>query len=134
MSKVYNIFISHSWSHVDDLVKLRNLLNKRGYFNVEFKEVPPMNPINSSNSDYIKRVLREKIVQSDVVIGMAGIYASHSDWMEWEMSTAKSYNVKVIGIVPRGNINISQTVKKYAIDIVRWDTESIVNAIRRYSK
>ena len=47
MRKVYNVFISHSWSHVDDLVRLRSLLNKRGYFNVEFKEVAPMDPINS---------------------------------------------------------------------------------------
>ena len=65
---------------------------------------------------------------------MAGVYASHSDWMEWEMSTDNSHDIKVIGVVPRGNINISQIVRKYAVDIVRWDTESIVNAIRRYSK
>lgn len=134
MRKVYNVFISHSWSHVDDLVRLRSLLNKRGYFNVEFKEVAPMDAINSRNSDYIKRVLRDKITQSDIVIGMAGVYASHSDWMEWEMSIANSHDIKVIGVVPRGNINISQIVRKYAVDIVRWDTESIVNAIRRYSK
>lgn len=93
-----------------------------------------MDPINSSNSDYIKRVLMEKITQSDVVIGMAGVYASYSDWMEWEMSIANSHDIKIVGVVPRGNTNISKAVRKYAADIVRWDTESIVNAIRKYSK
>lgn len=50
------------------------------------------------------------------------------------MSTANSHDIKVIGVVQRGNINISQIVRKYAVDIVRWDTDSIVNAIRRYRK
>ncbi|UEL49166.1 TIR domain-containing protein [Terrisporobacter hibernicus] len=134
MGKVYNVFVSHSWSHVADLVKLRELLKKRGYFNIEFKEVPPMDPINSENASYIKSILRKKINESDVIIGMAGIYASYSDWMDWEMSVADDYGIKIIGVVPRGNTNISQTVRNHAIDIVRWNTESIVDAIRRYSK
>lgn len=49
MAKVYNVFISHSWDHVDDLIRLRNLLNAKGYFNVEFTEAAPMDPIHSDN-------------------------------------------------------------------------------------
>lgn len=30
MAKTYKIFISHSWSHVNDLKSLRNLLESRG--------------------------------------------------------------------------------------------------------
>lgn len=52
MAKTYNIFISHSWDHVDDLMNLRRLLNERGYFNVNFEEVPPHDPIDSANSYY----------------------------------------------------------------------------------
>ncbi len=46
MVKVYNVFISHSWDHVNDLIRLRNLLNAKGYFNVKFTEGAPMNPIH----------------------------------------------------------------------------------------
>lgn len=60
MAKVYNVFISHSWDHVDDLIRLRNLLNRKGYFNVEFTEAAPMNPINSNNVYYIRQQLSEK--------------------------------------------------------------------------
>ena len=49
MAKTYKIFISHSWSHVNDLKSLRNLLESRGYFNVEFTEFPPTDSINSMN-------------------------------------------------------------------------------------
>lgn len=49
MAKTYKIFISHSWSHVNDLKSLRNLLESRGYFNVEFTEFPPTDSIKRSS-------------------------------------------------------------------------------------
>ena len=55
MAKTYNVFISHSWSHVNDLKRLRSLLNAKGYFNVEFMEVAPMHPIRSANTYYVRQ-------------------------------------------------------------------------------
>lgn len=94
MAKTYSIFISHSWDNSDDLEKLQNLLNERGYFNVEFKEVTKGEPINSDNADYIKQSLKNKINNSNIVLGLAGIYASHSDWMEWELDKALKVSAK----------------------------------------
>lgn len=133
MSKKINIFISHSWDHVNDLEKLKTLLENRGYFNVEFKQVEPKNPIKSEKSAYIKQILKDKIKESNVVIGIAGMYASYSDWMEWELSTAVNLGIKVVGIIPRGQEKISKTVTKYSCEDVRWNTESIVQAIRTNS-
>ena len=76
MAKNYKIFISHSWRYPDDLKNLQNLLNKRGYFNVEFKEASQEQPINSLSAAYIKAVLKKKILESDVVLAISGIYAS----------------------------------------------------------
>ena len=71
MAKEYHIFISHSWSHPDDLKNLRKLLNERGYFNVEFEEASADEPINSSNAVYIKNRLKQKINNSNIVLGIA---------------------------------------------------------------
>lgn len=134
MSKIYHVFISHSWDHVDDLRKLRQLLEKKSYFNVEFTEVPPHDPINSSNSTYVKSVLKDKIKSSDIVLGIAGIYASYSDWMEWELDTAKENDIPIIGVIPRGQQHISMIVSLRSKEDVRWNTDSIVEAIRKYAK
>lgn len=134
MAKEYHVFISHSWDHSGDLEKLRNLLNERGYFNVEFKEVSKDEPINSTNSAYIKRVLANKIKESHIVIGLAGIYASHSDWMEWELDKAIELETPIIGVIPRGQERISKTVSNRSLINVKWNTESIVDAIRTYAK
>ena len=134
MARTYSVFISHSWDHVEDLKGLRNLLERRGYFHVEFKEASPEEPINSEDSAYIRRRLKEKISNSDIVLGIAGVYASHSDWMEWELDTAIAEDVPIVGVIPRGQLYVSSVVSSRAEECVRWDTESIVNAIRAHAK
>ena len=134
MAKIYSVFISHSWDHADDLKKLRNLLEERGYFHVEFSEASPDEPINSEKSAYIKRRLKEKISNSDIVLGIAGMYASHSDWMEWELETALEKKVPIVGVIPRGQERISKVVTDRSVEDVHWNTESIVDAIRRWAK
>lgn len=134
MAKTYSVFISHSWDHVDDLKNLRNLLEKRGYFHVEFEEASPEEPINSENSAYIRRRLKEKISNSDIVLGIAGMYASYSDWMKWELDTAIVEEVPIVGVIPRGQERISKVVTDRSVEDVHWNIESIVDAIRRRAK
>jgi len=131
MARTYNVFISHSWDHVDDLNNLRRLLENRGYFKVNFMETPPHDPINSSNTSYIKSIIRDHLKNSDVVIGMAGVYASYSEWMKWELDTAIDLKRPILGVVPWGQVNVSNVVQERANVIVRWNSESIVDAIRR---
>jgi len=134
MAKDYKIFVSHSWAHSDDLIALRNLLNGRGYFNVEFTEASKDVPINSENASYVKSRLKSKIVNSDVVLALAGIYASHSDWMVWELDTAVNNSIPIVGVIPRGQERISQEVYSRSKVDVKWNTESIVEAIRNQAK
>ena len=134
MAKDYKIFISHSWSYTEDLEALQNLLNARGYFNVTFLEATKKTPIDSENAAYVKTVLKERILQSDIVLALAGVYATHSDWMIWELETAKANNIPIVGVIPRGQERISTEVYSRSIVDVNWNTESIVDAIRTHGK
>lgn len=134
MAKDYKIFISHSWKYSEDLTNLRNLLNERGYFNVEFQEASQNEPINSVNAPYIKQVLKNRILSSDIVLAIAGMYASYSEWIAWELETANNNSIPIVGVIPRGQERISATVTQYSKTDVRWNTESIVSAIRTYAK
>lgn len=134
MAKDYKIFISHSWSYTDDLEALQKLLNARGYFNVTFLEATKKTPIDSENAAYVKTVLKARILQSDIVLALAGVYATHSDWMIWELETAKANNIPIVGVIPRGQERISTEVYSRSIVDVKWNTESIVDAIRTHGK
>jgi hypothetical protein len=132
MAKTYTIFISHSWAYIDDLNSLKRLLENRGYFNVQFEEATPDVPINSDNAYYIRQRLKQKITNSDVILGIAGIYASHSEWMAWELDKAIELGKPIIGVVPRGAERISTVVSSRANEVVRWNTDSIVAAVRKW--
>ena len=134
MAKEYRIFISHSWSYIDDLKNLRNLLEQRGYFNVQFEEATPDVSINSDNAYYIRQRLKQKISNSNIVLGIAGMYASYSEWMEWELDKAIELGLPIIGVIPRGQERISTVVSSRSKENVRWNTESIVEAIRKWAK
>jgi len=106
-------------------------LETRGYFNVEFWESTRDSPINSSDTSYVKTRLKQRILTSDIVLGIAGIYATHSDWIGWELETASKNKIPIVGIIPHEQERISSVVDLYSIENVRWYTESIVAAIRR---
>lgn len=134
MAKHYNIFISHSWQYTDTLESLRNLINKKPNFSASYEESTRENPINSANETYIKSRLSKKIGDSNVVLALAGIYASHSSWMTWELDKAIQLGVPIIGVIPRGQIRISSVVSTRSVVNVRWNTESIISAINNYAK
>lgn len=133
MAKDYNVFISHSWQYSKDRKDLQSLLYGRGYFNVEFEEVPKDEPINSHNASYIKRRLKTKIENSNIVLGLAGMYANYSHWMDWELNKAKELGIPIVGVIPWGKRRVSSLVYDLSVYDVRWNTESIVDAIRTYA-
>jgi len=62
------------------------------------------------------------------------MYASYSDWMAWELAKADELDIPIVGVIPRGQERISTTVTQYSKQDVKWNTESIVAAIRLWAK
>lgn len=126
----YNVFISHSWDYLEDLRNLRKNLENRGYFKVEFFEITPEDAINSENIYYVRNCIAQRIANADIVIGLAGVYASYSDWMSWELDKAQELEKPILGVIPWGQERTSKVVSERADKMVHWNTESIVAAIR----
>tara|TARA_R110001583_G_scaffold107040_2_gene255577 strand:+ start:2058 stop:2462 length:405 start_codon:yes stop_codon:yes gene_type:complete len=134
MAKEYKIFISHSWQYSDTLEALRNLIDARGYFSATYEESTRDKPINSDDESYVKRRLSQKIGNSDVILALAGVYASHSSWMQWELDKAIELGIPIIGVIPRGQDRISKIVSSRSVVDIKWNTESIVSEIRAHAK
>lgn len=134
MVKTYKLFISHRWEYDNLLQNLKNLLNERGYFSAEYYQIEKDCPINSEKASVIQANITKRLKESDVVLAIAGVSASYSEWMQWEMDKALELGLKIVGVIPRGNERISQEVDKRSVEDVRWNTESVVEAIRKYSK
>lgn len=129
----YNLFISHSWAYGDEYNKLINMLNAKPYFNYHDYSIPKNNPIHNASSTYeLKEAIRNQIQHASCVLILAGVYSTYSKWINIEIELAKSMNKKIIAIEPFGSERTSTIVKSAADEIVKWNTDSIVNAIKGY--
>ena len=128
---VYNLFISHSWSYSESYNGLINLLNSERNFAYKNYSVPKDDPIHNARYDYqLKAAIRNQMQHARCVLILAGVYASYSKWINIEIELAKEMNKKIIAIVPWGAEKISTVVKDNADIIVKWNTVSIINAIK----
>ncbi len=135
--RIYNLFLSHSWSYCDAYEKLIELLNHKPYFNFRDYSVPKDDPIhNAPNSQMLYEAIKRQITPCNIVLVMAGVYATYSSWIKKEINIAKIeflYPKPIIAIKPWAQTNISKFVSENADEIVGWNTDSIVDAIRRHA-
>jgi len=133
----YNIFISHSWAYSNSYDKLMDLLKNSKYFSFSDYSVPKSDPIHTSGNDAeLYRAINNKIRLCNCILIMAGVYSSYSKWINNEINIAKnnfSVPKPIIGITPWAQANISTVVQDSADEIVSWNSDSIVAAIRKYS-
>ena len=68
-----------------------------------------------------------------VVLILAGVYATNSSSIDLEIEAAKELKKPIIGIEPWGAEKVSSKVRENADVMVKWNSDSIVDAIRKYS-
>lgn len=131
---MYNIFISHSWTYSNAYTKLIELLDEAKYFQYKNYSVPKDDPIhNANNSKELYEAIKNQEKYANVVIILAGVYASYSKWIDKEIEIAKQLGKPILAIEPWGSERTSAKVKNAANKVVKWNTISVVNAIRELS-
>lgn len=137
MSKTYNIFISHSWAYDEQYKGLKKLLDSNPYFHYVDYSVPKDDPIHNVGTDkQLKEAITEQMKHASVVIILAGVYSTYSKWINKEIDIAKNgfFNAKkIIAVQYWGAEKTSSVVKESADKIVKWQADSIIDAIRELS-
>ena len=132
--RTFNLFISHSWSYSDSYNRLISLLRNRSYFRFRNYSVPKDDPIHTAGTDaQLRAAIRRQMSPCSAVLILAGVYATYSSWIDEEIDMAQfgfDAAKPIIAIEPWGSERTSTVVKQAADKIVRWNTDSIVGAIR----
>ena len=135
--KTHNLFISHSWNYSNVYENLKGLLDKRSYFDYNDYSVPKNDPVHTNGTDkQLAEAIRNHMQPCHVIVVLAGVYSSYSKWINKEIDIAQGgfKNSKpILAIEPWGSERTSRRVKEAADEIVKWNTESIVAAIRDLS-
>ena len=132
--RTHNLFISHSWNHSDSYRRLVELLNSRAYFSYCNHSVPRDDPIhNAGTVAELRNAIRIRMRPCGVILILAGVYATYSKWINEEINLALSgfrLQKPIIAIEPWGSEKTSMPVKQAASQIVGWNSDSIVRAVR----
>lgn len=129
--KTYNLFISHSWTYSDAYDGLVSLLAERPYFEYRDHSVPKDDPIHTNGTDgELYLAIENKVNYCSAVIILAGVYSSYSKWINKEIKIAKDLKKPIIAVEPWGSERTSIVVKENADRVVKWNTESVVKAIK----
>ncbi len=130
MSKIYNLFISHSWNYSDKYQGLIDLIDK-GDISYKNYSVPKDDPIHNANNDKeLYAAIEKQIKPASVVIILAGVYATYSKWINKEIEVANKLGKPIIAVEYWGSEKTSTVVKSNADKIVKWQSSSIVSAIK----
>lgn len=136
MSIIYNIFISHAWKYSDHYNKVVTWLNEAqadGLLTWKNYSVPQHDPLidpdTSVGKSELKSMLANQIRPASKVIIISGMYAAHSEWIDYEIDTSVDYGKYIIGLKPWGQERIPTKIQNNSNELVGWNKQSLINAI-----
>lgn len=132
--KTYDLFISHAWAYNSEYYRLIKLLDAATNFKYRNYSVPEHDPVIDPNTivgrTKLTKLLDQQIKPVNIVLIISGMYVNHKYWLQKEIELATNYNKPIIGVLPQGQER-SPTLIQNTATMVRWNTESIVAAIRQ---
>ncbi|MEW7989987.1 MAG: TIR domain-containing protein [Candidatus Thiodiazotropha sp.] len=133
--KSYKLFISHSWAYRDAYEKLVNFFNEHSNFHWIDYSIPKNDPVHNANNDReLYKAIQNQIQFCNCVVMLAGVYSTYSQWINKEIEISKKvFSKPIVAVEPWASEKTSKIVKINADAIVKWQSKSIVDAIRFHS-
>ncbi len=129
----YHIMISHSWDYHNHYLTISGWLSSAPYFDWSDYSVPITRPLYVSGVNELKKKIWDRISVCSCVIVLSGMYVAYSDWIDYEIDTAKALGKPIIGVKPWGQERIPVKIQTTADVLVGWNSASVVDAVRKYA-
>jgi Thoeris protein ThsB, TIR-like domain len=130
----YSVFFSHSWDYDAELITIKKWLSEANLINIADFSITKFKPLDTKSNRELEIELEKIIKMVHIVVVIAGIYTSHRKWMQKEIDIAKANNIPIIGIKPRGAQKLPISVKNNAKELVSWNSNSLISAIRKWAR
>lgn len=113
------VFISYQ--HADQM-KARglNLMRHNEHVDVDFTGRHLLDPVKSSDPDYIGRKIREQMKGSSATIVLIGKDTANSDWVDKEIEWTKNEGKGILGIRIDPNAAVPEGLSEYGAEILDW--------------
>lgn len=130
-----HIFISFANEDLDSVNLLRGQA-KNEKSQLVFDDYSLRKPFDSSNADYIKKGIRERIRLCSVTLVYLSEHAARSAWVDWEIRESLKMGKRVVGVY-QGNKPPSKLPKALVENdcpVVPWKHKELMAAIDAVKK
>ena len=130
VKNIKNVFISHYGKDDEQIFNLKDLLAKNGY-ELRNSSIDSTKSNEASNSDYIRRLLRDGIQWAGTTIVLIGPKTHTREWVDWEIKESQLQGNRIVGIYIQDatDANIPENLAKYGDALVGWQSDRIIDAI-----
>jgi len=127
--RVFLSFIAEDKNRVQGL----RLLASNPNFDIEFYDESVRSPINSTNADYIKQRIREKIARTTVTVCLISEETHKSSWVDWELEESDKKGNTIIAMALKGvhRAILPKLIKKKGLPFHAWDPDKLARLIER---
>jgi len=128
------IFISHAWQYSEHYWTMVKWFNEEPNFVWRNCSVPSHDGLPDKTSAGLSRGMTRQIMPAQVVIALGGMYAAHSDWINYEIAEAQRMGKTIIGVKPWGQERVPLSVQTASVcPVVSWNRASVIQAVRNYT-
>ena len=128
--KERRLFISHAWGYYPQYWSVVNWFNEEPNFEWRNYSVPRHDSCEDTTKKGLKNCLTRQISPVQGVIILSGMYANHSEWIDYEIDEANRLNKIIIGVRPWGQERTPQKIQNLSHRIVNWNRAPLIQAIR----
>jgi hypothetical protein len=120
--------------HQEDLAQVRGfrLMMTNRHLRLAISDDDSRYPVDSEQSTYIKRAIRQRIKNVDVLVCLIGSGTAWRDWVDWEISTALQERRGVCGIRLKGSRGRTpEILRDTGVRIAPWSVPFMTAAIEQ---
>ena len=128
--KTRMIFISHAWQYDQAYLTLVEWFNGAPNFSWKNCSIPSTDALPDKTSKGLAEGITRQINPAQGVLIIAGMYAAHSGWIDYEIGEAQRLGKTIIGIRPWGQERMPVKVQEAAHVLVNWNSASVIDAVR----
>jgi len=130
--KTRMLFISHAWRYDSHYNTIVNWFDNAENFEWKNCSVPSDDALPDKTSAGLSAGMTRQISPAQGVIILGGMYAAHSEWINYEIDEALRMGKVIIGVTPWGAERVPLKVQEASTVMVGWNSASVVRAVRDY--
>lgn len=125
-----HVFISFDHENLDEVNLLRGQA-KNDRVDLQFDDHSVKEPFDSTNADYIKRQIREKIDRCSVTVVYLSDKTASSKWVNWEIEESIKRGKGVIGVYQGDKVptRVPPAFQQNGCKAVKWEHAALMKAI-----